>query len=76
MSKRSEEIVKEKIRTYLADNIDGMLKDIDSLPSVKERVAARQKLLDYVMPKQQAVKASEVQTQSAVDFLLAQEACL
>lgn len=70
-----DEIVKSKIREYLAKNIDSMLADIDELP-LKERAAARQKLLDYVMPKVQAVRTEKANSQSAGDFLLEQEAGL
>lgn len=72
-TRKDEELVKDRIRGYLADNIESMLHDIDELP-LKERAAARQKLLDYVMPKVQAVRTNEVASQSTAEMLLDQEA--
>lgn len=72
-TKQDEELVKDRIRSYLADNIEAMLKDIDELP-LKERSQARQKLLDYVMPKVQAVRTNEVSQQSAAEMVLDSEA--
>lgn len=72
-SKASEEAVKNKIREYLADNIAEILQDINELP-VKERTAQRMKLLDYIMPKVQAVRAMETSQQTVSDVLLDEEA--
>lgn len=72
-SKAEEESVKEEIRKYLAENIQEILNDINALP-VKERTAQRMKLLDYIMPKVQSVRAAEVNRQSVSDVLLANDA--
>ena len=71
-SKEEEEMVKNEIRKYLASNIQMMLADIDELP-IKERAAQRMKLLDYIMPKVQSVRAAETNRQSVSDVLLDRE---
>lgn len=67
----NEEFVKEKIRKYMADNIDQMLSDIDELP-VKERARERGKLLDYIMPKVQAVRKTDAKQMTTSEILLQQ----
>jgi predicted nucleic acid-binding protein len=49
------EIVKDKIREYLADSWQEMINDIKDLDP-KDRVDRRLKLMEYVMPKVQAVR--------------------
>jgi hypothetical protein len=48
------EAIKSKIREYLTDNLEALLADISELLP-KERVAQRMKLMDYVLPKVQAI---------------------
>lgn len=72
-SKASEESVKNTIREYLSTNIAEILQDIDQLPP-KERTVHRMKLLDYVMPKVQAVRSMETSQQTVSDVLLDEEA--
>lgn len=71
-SKVEEEDVKNEIRKYLANNIGSLLKDIDELP-LKERTSNRMRLLDYLMPKVQSVRAMETNRQSVSDVLLNDE---
>lgn len=49
------EIVKDKIREYLADSWQEMISDIQDLEP-KDRVDRRLKLMEYVMPKVQSVR--------------------
>ncbi len=66
------EIVKDKIREYLADKWKDLIDDIDSLDP-KERIDRRMKLMEYVMPKVQAVRVEEHTTKSAAKTLLSLE---
>jgi len=71
-NKGKNEIVKDKIRDYLANTWEELINDIDSLDA-KERVDRRMRLLDYVMPKVQAVKGEEKKTMSISQAILRQE---
>lgn len=64
--------VKDKIREYLADTWESLIKDIDSLDA-KERVDRRMKLMEYVMPKAAAVKTDEKKTISIAQAILGNE---
>ena len=72
VSNGKNEIVKDKIRDYLADSWEDLIADIDSLDA-KERVDRRLKLMEYVMPKVQAVKGeAERKQRSAAQTVLGQ----
>lgn len=77
MSKKSnDDAVISATKEYLAKNIEQMFDDIDSLTDAKEKVRARLKLLDYVMPKVQAIRTNGGTAKSTDDFLLDEEAGL
>ncbi len=63
------EALKDKIREYLQDNLESLLEDISQLPA-KDRVDRRMKLMDYVLPKVQAIATQEAQgTTTAASIL-------
>lgn len=67
------EEIKSQIRQYLTDNLDALLEDINVLPP-KERVAQRMKLMDYVLPKVQAIATVDAPTQTQAAAILDKEA--
>lgn len=67
------EEIKSKIRDYLADNLEDLLTDINGLPP-KERVAQRMKLMDYVLPKVQAIATVDAPEKSQAASILDREA--
>ena len=67
------EEIKSQIREYLTDNLQGLLDDINELPP-KERVAQRMKLMDYVLPKVQAIATVDAPQQTMAASILDQEA--
>lgn len=67
MSKKKE--LKDKIGEYLNETWDELKNDIEALPA-KERAAAKLKLLDYHLPKVQAVRESVNPTASTAVSLL------
>ena len=67
------ENIKEQIRDYLTTNLQSLLDDIDQLPP-KERVERRMKLMDFVLPKVQAVATIDAPSQSSAAAILDREA--
>lgn len=67
------EEIKSQIRQYLTDNLEGLLEDINELPP-KERVAQRMKLMDYVLPKVQAIATVDAPQQTMASAILDKEA--
>ena len=67
---RKNEIVKDKIRDYLADCWEDLIADINELEP-KDRVDRRLKLMEYVMPKVQATKGeTEAKKRTAAQTVL------
>lgn len=71
MSKKND--LKDKIGEYLTETWDELRADIETLPP-KERAMAKLKLMDYSVPKVQAVREVSVTKQSTAQALLAEEA--
>ena len=65
--------LKDKIGEYLTETWDELRADIETLPP-KERAMAKLKLMDYSVPKVQAVRETSVARQSTAQALLAEEA--
>ena len=71
---RKNEIVKDKIRDYLADCWEDLIADINELDP-KDRVDRRLKLMEYVMPKVQATKGeTDAKKRTAAQTVLGEEA--
>lgn len=70
MKKNTE--LKDKIGAYLTDTWDELKADIESLPE-KERAMAKLKLLDYAIPKVQAIRDAGNATASTASLLLERE---
>jgi hypothetical protein len=70
---KNNEGLKDQIREYLGENLEQLLEDINSLPP-KERVDKRMKLMDYVLPKIQAVSTNDAPTQTMAASILDREA--
>ncbi len=66
------EALKDKIREYLQDNLESLLEDISQLPA-KDRVDRRMKLMDYVLPKVQAIATQEAQGMTTAASILDSE---
>lgn len=67
------EEIKSQIREYLTDTLENLLEDINGLPP-KERVAQRMKLMDYVLPKVQAIATVDTPQQTMASAILDKEA--
>lgn len=67
------EEIKSQIREYLTDTLENLLEDINGLPP-KERVAQRMKLMDYVLPKVQAIATVDAPQQTMASAILDKEA--
>lgn len=70
MAKKVE--LKDKISDYLTETWDELKADIEELPA-KERAMAKLKLLDYSVPKVQAVRDTGKATTSTAEVLLAND---
>lgn len=70
MKKKNE--LRDKISTYLNDTWDELMKDIEELPA-KERAQAKLKLMDYSVPKVQAIRDTGTRQVSTASILLAEE---
>lgn len=71
---RKNEIVKDKIRDYLADCWEDLIADINELDP-KDRVDRRLKLMEYVMPKVQATRGEiDTKKRTAAQTVLGDEA--
>ena len=71
---RKNEIVKDKIRDYLADCWEDLIADINELEP-KDRVDRRLKLMEYVMPKVQATKGeTDAKKRTAAQTVLGDDA--
>lgn len=71
--KKDTTALKDKISEYLTETWTELQADIEELPT-KERAMAKLKLLDYAIPKVQAVRDTGGGTTSTATDLLAQEA--
>lgn len=71
MSKKDFKL-RDEINKHLESTWEQFMADIEELPP-KERAAAKLRLLDYVVPKVQAVKDNEGNKMSAAEVLLANE---
>ena len=69
MSKKANAELKDKISEYLSDTWEELREDIEAMPA-KERATAKLKLLDYAIPKVQAVRDAPATHGSSVQDLL------
>lgn len=72
MSKKSNAELKDKISEYLTDTWEELREDIEAMPA-KERATAKLKLLDYAIPKVQAVRDTPKTGGTSVQDLLSRE---
>ena len=72
MSKKTNSELKDKISEYLSDTWEELREDIEDM-APKERAAAKLKLLDYAIPKVQAVRDTPPTSGTSVQDLLRKE---
>lgn len=72
MSRKTYAELKDKISEYLSDTWEELLEDIEAM-APKERAAAKLKLMDYAIPKVQAVRDVPTKGGTSVQDLLRKE---
>ena len=72
MSRKTNAELKDKISEYLSDTWEELREDIEDMPK-KERAAAKLKLMDYAIPKVQAVRDVPTKGGTSVQDLLRKE---
>lgn len=65
--------LKDAMRQHILTHLDELFEDIDALEP-KERVDRRLRLMDYFMPKVQAIRTEEVKSTSVAEALLSRSA--
>lgn len=72
MSRKTNAELKDKISEYLSDTWEELRDDIEDM-TPKERAAAKLKLMDYAIPKVQAVRDVPTKGGTSVQDLLRKE---